>query len=129
MLHRQSRPSGAAFRVNLELRVLGYDLVSGGLRNNLGCGLSSLGEPCQISDPQRQTTLSYVGQFNYRELALEINKIYSPHHPELIAESLGFSIGGLALRGHCADSLIQAISSLHWPADTFVGNLEKLYSM
>jgi hypothetical protein len=56
---------------------------------------------------------------------LEINKIYGRHYPDAIAESLDFSTGGLTPLDQCADSLIGAITSLHWPMTAFLGNLEQ----
>jgi hypothetical protein len=56
---------------------------------------------------------------------MEINKIYGRHYPDLIAESLDFSIACLMPLAQCADSLIRAITSLHWHATVFLGNLER----
>lgn len=42
----------------------------------------------------------------------------------VIAECLDFSIFARVLRNRHADSLLQAIISLHWPSTPFLGNLE-----
>jgi precorrin-2 dehydrogenase/sirohydrochlorin ferrochelatase len=77
------------------------------------------------SDPDEQNALCYVGHSIRHGLALEINKIYRLHQPDLIAESLGFSHPKPWSSRSRADSLIRTITSLHWPATTFLGNLEK----